>query len=275
MSHPLVTKLRTAHQQLEFECRRNNDKFGEAEMTEIRRRCEQYGLTLKEYDSIVQGDIPPVIFQPEKGDEEVLCISERLFKAVGAFTGFVPASTKQSRWADNNYGYWMPRSECETDPEHKQIIPYVVLIKQVNDMPVFFTYKRGSAQGENRLHAKLSLGIGGHINRVDDYTRPGIIRRAARRELREELTLMHTDAATTPALHPKAAGWIYDDSNDVGLVHLGMCYVLDCAGLFVVPAESKEHMHECWWMREDEIIANKDQFENWSQIVIDNLEFIN
>src|SRR5207249_61258 len=61
--------------------------------------------------------------------------------------------------------FFMPRSRAETDPNFKQIIPYVLL---VHDGRVLF-YIRGKKAGEQRLVAKGSIGIGGHMNEGDEH----------------------------------------------------------------------------------------------------------
>ena len=63
--------------------------------------------------------------------------------------------------AKNNH--FMPRAKAETDPSFKQIIPYVVITDGKN----ILHYVRGKKAGEQRLVAKGSVGIGGHINRAD------------------------------------------------------------------------------------------------------------
>ena len=56
-------------------------------------------------------------------------------------------------------GSFVERPAAETDPSYKQIIPYAV----VSHSGSYFLLKRKSAQSEQRLHNKLSIGIGGHV----------------------------------------------------------------------------------------------------------------
>ena len=60
--------------------------------------------------------------------------------------------------------FFMPRSEAETDPTFKQIIPYALLTHAGRVLH----YVRGKKAGEQRLVAKGSLGIGGHMNDHDE-----------------------------------------------------------------------------------------------------------
>src|SRR5437868_7597172 len=58
----------------------------------------------------------------------------------------------------------MARSAAETDPSFKQIIPYVLLVHEGKVLH----YVRGKKAGEQRLVAKGSIGIGGHMNDHDE-----------------------------------------------------------------------------------------------------------
>lgn len=103
---------------------------------------------------------------------------------------------------------FMPRPEAEQRPDYKQIIPYVILRRGDE---VFVT-RRLNKGGEARLHGKISIGIGGHINPVDEQG--DLLMRGLWREIHEEVELdKHGE------LSP--CGFINDDSNAVGSVHLG------------------------------------------------------
>ena len=67
-----------------------------------------------------------------------------------------------------------PRPEMEQDPSYRQIIPYVAVTRGDE----VFATRRLDKGGEARLHGRLSLGVGGHIERADDETREGILMRA-------------------------------------------------------------------------------------------------
>lgn len=112
-------------------------------------------------------------------------------------------------------GFFMERAHAERTSEFKQIIPYTL----VSHDKSLFLVRRLGAGGEQRLHGKRSVGIGGHINPEDDAgDRRDLISRCAQRELEEELFL-DGQATFTPA------GVINDDSNPVGAVHFGLVLV--------------------------------------------------
>ena len=84
------------------------------------------------------------------------------------------------------------RTYCETDPTLVQFIPYITLRRWNSDLEQteFFTYVRGKAGGENRLHDLMSVGLGGHVEEIPDYPKENlfdVIKRATIRELEEEV----------------------------------------------------------------------------------------
>ena len=81
-------------------------------------------------------------------------------------------------------GQFLPRDQAEGNPHYRQLIPYVVVLDALGQV---FACTRLAIQSEARLHSKLSIGIGGHINPLDSPLEPAIVRRAAWRELHEEL----------------------------------------------------------------------------------------
>lgn len=61
------------------------------------------------------------------------------------------------------------RALCETNPELLQLLPYIVIMERGTGR--VFRYFRGKGGNEDRLHGKISIGVGGH---VEDY--PGNIK---------------------------------------------------------------------------------------------------
>lgn len=157
----------------------------------------------------------------------------------------------------DNY-FFLNRVEAETDPSHKQLIPYVTLLSSGSVLVL----ERTAAQSEKRLHGKLSLGVGGHINLVDTSSSLAkIIARAMVRELQEELWL---DTMTQPVLR----GIINDNSNSVGSVHLGLHYFL--------PVQERPRVREtdkmvANWLAPAQLEALRPRLETWSQILLPTL----
>src|SRR5687767_12552590 len=58
------------------------------------------------------------------------------------------------------------RGDVEEDPTLKQPIPYVVVRRRGEGrVQEVFMYTRLTGGGEARLHGKVSVGVGGHMNR--------------------------------------------------------------------------------------------------------------
>ncbi len=157
--------------------------------------------------------------------------------------------------------YFLPRPVAEHDPDYKQIIPYQLFCYHDR----FFVYQRGGGVGEGRLAGRLSVGIGGHIN-TGDAERSRLTGKAYHEALfreREE-ELISTDAVATLFL-----GWINDDSDPVGQVHLGavhLCEVADMSAIHI--REQGEDIHERGWWSAEEILAQGERFEKWSILAV-------
>lgn len=151
-------------------------------------------------------------------------------------------------------GSFRPRGKVETDPSLKQIIPYLVL----RDGERIFLMKRTSAGGDERLHERYTIGIGGHINPGDADVPGGL-----KREWREEIA-----ANFEPEFEP--LGLLNDDSNPVGAVHLGLVYAADAAGRPVAIRETDKLSGEFATM--DAVAQVRDRLETWSALVFDLLE---
>lgn len=153
--------------------------------------------------------------------EEVLVVPRYLFEEIGAFEGIQTEhmGVAIEKLLDSNNHFFMDRALAEDDPSHKQLIPYCV-IRCGNRI---LNYTRGKSGGESRLHAKRSVGVGGHINPVDTgdgRTGPEAYQAAVERELEEELVfdLPHTN---------RIIALLNDDSNTVGQVHLGIVHLIE------------------------------------------------
>ena len=151
-------------------------------------------------------------------DEEVLVVPASLLDQLGPFSGFTTAIDRYlPAILDRAHQAFRPRSLVETDPSFKQLIPYVILECNNEQGTRLFQYTRGKGQGEARLHALKSVGIGGHIS-VEDSQGDDWYRIGMQRELSEEVEIgcRGTD---------RIVGLIYDDTTEVGRVHLGVVHI--------------------------------------------------
>ncbi len=127
----------------------------------------------------------------------------------------------------------LPRPECETNTEMLQLIPYVVVFKKDGDEVTMLGYQRGSGGNEERLHAKWSVGFGGHIEESPSemISLQEVIADAAARELSEELgvDIVKNNTESFEQLVStvyNSAYIIQDDGDSVGSVHLGLCFAI-------------------------------------------------
>ena len=196
-------------------------------------------------------------------DENVLVIKRALFDELGSFQGlnFEPRKYLQAILSRGN-NFFLPRSRAEIDPSHKQIIPYVLLAH--GDKVIF--YVRGKKAGEQRLVAKGSIGIGGHMNEADESLfalDEAAYRAGVEREVSEEI-LIHSK------FEDRIVALLNDDSNEVGQVHLGIVHVF---GLTEPKVKKNESMiTELAFLSREELASRRDSLETWSQICLDSLE---
>ncbi len=151
------------------------------------------------------------------------------------------------------HGSFRPRGEAEADPAWKQVIPYVVL----RDNELIYLMRRTRAGGDERLHDRFSIGIGGHINPTDGGVEDGM-----RREWAEEV-----EADFEPQFTP--LGVLNDDSNPVGAVHLGLVYVAHADGRPVAIRERDKL--EGRWAQIAAVEAISESLETWSALLFDFL----
>lgn len=196
-------------------------------------------------------------------DEKVLVFPRSLLEQLGVFQGF---SADVGRYLpavlDPRNNRFLSRALAETNPDFKQIIPYVV----VTDGISILHYIRGKRAGEPRLAAKGSIGIGGHINDEDHtlFARDvDAFEAAVKREVNEELAIQGP-------CEPKPAGLINDDSTEVGRVHFGVVHVLFCPRGHI--KKNEQVITQLEFLTVEELKARRDRLESWSQFCLDHLD---
>src|SRR5213595_4350722 len=127
--------------------------------------------------------------QPE---ENVLVVRRSLFDELGSFHGlnFEPEKYLNALLSRGN-NFFLPRAQAENDPTHKQIIPYALIAHG----DTVLHYVRGKKAGEQRLVAKGSISIGGHMNDTDESLfacDEHAYRARVQREVNEEIRIERT-----------------------------------------------------------------------------------
>lgn len=159
------------------------------------------------------------------------------------------------------HGFFVERERAERTPAWKQVIPYCV----VTSGERILLMKRRSKGGEARLHDKLSIGVGGHINPVDREAGSDLVLAAARREIAEELEVRGE-------YELRLLGYLNDDSNPVGAVHVGLVFAAITTGLVHI---REEDVLEGQLVLSEELRANRSRganLETWSSILIAHLD---
>lgn len=198
-------------------------------------------------------------------EEMILVVRRALFDTLGAFQGFsAQVDHYLPALLDRENNFFAPRSAAETDLTLKQIIPYALIVASGK----LLRYRRGKSSGEQRLVAKASIGIGGHMNDQDeglfalDHQAYMV---GVQREIDEEILI------PAPTSH-RIVGLINDDSTEVGQVHLGVVHVVELPSPQATKRESAITQVE--FVTPDALRTEREALEGWSQICLDHLSEI-
>jgi len=194
--------------------------------------------------------------------ERVLVVPTELFHGLGYFQGFRPSVEGYlDELLSPEHTSYRPRGEMEDDPSFKQLIPYVIFRHTGDDgVQTVFEYTRGKGMGEQRLHSKRSVGIGGHIS-IDDAESDDAnpYQEGMWRELNEEVEI-------GSSFRDQCVGLINDDETDVGMVHLGVVHIFDLEQPLVKPRE--DEIVNTSFRPVSDLLVDLDGFETWSSICL-------
>jgi predicted NUDIX family phosphoesterase len=196
-------------------------------------------------------------------NENVLVVRRELFDRLGSFQGlsFEPEKYLNAILLRGN-NFFLPRAQAEQDPAHKQIIPYALIVFQ----NTVLHYVRGKKAGEQRLIAKGSIGVGGHMNETDESLfamDEQAYRAGVGREVNEEIKI------DTP-FEDRIVALLNDDSTEVGSVHLGIVHIFKLKEPKVQKREAM--ITGLAFLTKEELIARRESLESWSQICVDSLD---
>jgi predicted NUDIX family phosphoesterase len=197
--------------------------------------------------------------------ENVLVIRRGLFDQLGSFQGlnFEPKKYLDAFLSRGN-NFFFPRPEAEINSAYKQIIPYALI--GCEDKVAY--YVRGKKAGEQRLVAKGSIGIGGHMAEDADRflwhsTDEDTYRAGVEREVNEEIKI-------DSPFEDRIVALLNDDTTEVGRVHLGIVHVFKLAEPKI---EKREAMITgLTFLPKEELLARRETMESWSQICLDSLD---
>jgi predicted NUDIX family phosphoesterase len=195
-------------------------------------------------------------------EENILVIRRALLNQLGSFQGLnLDLDRYLPTFLDKQNNFFTARGPAETNPELKQLIPYAIFTFGNK----ILRYTRGGKSGEKRLAAKMSIGIGGHINDTDGsggaFDSMTYLN-AVNREISEELIL-------GGAFTQRPVALLNDDSNDVGKVHLGVVHIVRLSSPEIASNESA--IADIQLLDPAEIASESDRLETWSQICLGHL----
>jgi predicted NUDIX family phosphoesterase len=196
-------------------------------------------------------------------NENVLVVRRELFDELGSFQGlnFEPEKYLKAILSRGS-NFFIPRSEAEINPIYKQIIPYALIAFE----KTVLHYVRGKKAGEQRLVAKGSIGIGGHMNETDESlfaVDEQAYRAGVEREVNEEIKI------DTP-FEDQIVALLNDDSTEVGRVHLGIVHIFKLKEPKVQKREAM--ITGLTFLTKEELMARHESLESWSQICLESLD---
>lgn len=183
--------------------------------------------------------------------EKVLVVVREALEALLPGELFVREGVEEVRQFILREHSYLPREQAEQDARFKQIIPYVLIRRGER----YYLLQRLKKQTETRLHDKLSLGVGGHINPAEeasgDPLQAGLLR-----ELGEEV-----DVEDVRSL--RCVGLINENDGGVSDYHTALVYLLETEGEVRVRETEKMSGR---WVTPAELREKFSALETWSQI---------
>lgn len=207
-----------------------------------------------------------------KDNEMIMCVDKGRLFLMGTPTAELVVKATTAPGIANLYR----RGDVETDTSLLQPIPYTVVIAPFGEEgeAKVLMYKRSSKGGETRLQDKYSIGIGGHINGIDveNYfaspTEESPCSACMFRELFEELGVDELNCEAV-MLSDKP---IYDDSEAVSSVHIGLLYTVILTDVPNINVE--DALTSVEWVTIPDIAPGTERFEKlegWSKYVAELL----
>ncbi len=188
--------------------------------------------------------------------ENVLVIKTELLGDILAENGLLCGREVEVMALIRSHGEFIPRPAAEINPSYKQIIPYVSIVRGGE----VFATRRLNKGGEARLHGKMALGVGGHMNEIDEVGEDWLMN-CLRREVAEEVSMQRMGTLTL-------RGLINDGGDAVGSVHLGFFFTLTTDGDVAVLETEKLAGS---FVSIESLAAQSDDMEGWSKIVAPKL----
>ncbi len=185
--------------------------------------------------------------------ESVLVVpSYEVDRLVKGETGVMEVDLEQIKRVIEEKGRFLSRELAEYDETFRQVIPYVVMMREQK----ILLLRRTEKQGEKRLHNKYSVGVGGHI-RLEDGLQPWqAFISGMHREIDEEVKV--------EVMNLQYIGLINDMASAVSRVHVGLLYVAQV----VFGGLNEPDMFDYAWKSLDEFTEIEKNLEGWSYLTL-------
>ncbi|MGF6966745.1 putative NUDIX family phosphoesterase [Paraburkholderia sp. WC7.3g] len=226
------------------------------------KRVYQGSFALRDYDA---DEYIATRFVKSKLDEDIAVISRndlsQIIPGVGYFPGVI------DRFKLSTLAKPMRRREAEETFDCVQLVS-VFLVRCGS---AFLTHMRSARLPESRLRGEYSMMLGGHLS-MDDFAQLTLDLFSEDddlsdctyilRELSEEL-IVDTNLSVS------SRGFIYDDSRVVSTQHLGLVYEVSIDIPSFTIGERGFLLHPKFETL-SEIQSRREDFENWSWILMDS-----
>ncbi|MFP4568049.1 MAG: NUDIX domain-containing protein [Candidatus Woesearchaeota archaeon] len=202
-----------------------------------------------------------------KYDQLIMVVKTKVLLGQNTFQGFKPQNQEDFETKILKNYEFIKRGIAEEDPNYKQPIAYAIILNpQTKKIFTFQRAKKDKNYTEKRLQGKWALGVGGHIEKIDDDSKNPIYA-SMLREINEEVNIHGK-------ITPKIIGYINDDSNSVGKVHFGIIYIIQTDAEIITPKDAEMESGKLITMNELEqlVLSRDEQIEEWTKIALNPLK---
>lgn len=203
--------------------------------------------------------------------------------ALAAYPHQYNAGFDPVHWAEQAQGHLVirQRAQLENEPAFRQILPYVVFVKDTPGQERrFAAYRRGKGVGESKLMGNASIGFGGHIDLGDVRQENSVvllgltIANAAEREIKEEVDFFGATGgivqlSLTVSLED-AQALILDNSNEVGRVHMGLVIFKQLPEPVATVGTRESELESLGLLTAQELLNTGDPLENWTRLILEH-----
>ncbi len=205
----------------------------------------------------------------DKMQREIMVVkNDKLFQNTKRKTGFYhDFEADFEKQILENYEY-MVRWKAEENFDYKQPIPYAVVMDENGYVFVYKRWGENSNAWESRLHSKISIWVGGHIEKEEENSQNPIYDTLLR-EVEEELDVKKDNIKEIEVLW-----YINNDEDDVNKVHIGIAYLVHLYNSNFDLLDGEIENGEFVSIDELEKMINSGDYdvEAWSKILFNSLK---